>query len=52
MKVATIANKPRFIFLSLKRNILPAIFCLFTVFLVVFSKQNLVATKSRAFAVG
>ena len=45
-------NKPRFIFLSLKRNILPAIFCLFTVFLVVFSRQNLVATKSRTFIMG
>lgn len=51
MKTA-VYNKPRFIFLSLKRNVLPAIFCLFTVFLVVFSRQNLVATKSRAFAVG
>lgn len=39
-------NKPKFIFLSLRRNILPIIFCLFTIFLVVFSKQNLVATKS------
>lgn len=52
MKVATIANKPRFIFLSLKRNILPTIFCLFTAFLVIFSRQNLVATKSRTFIMG
>ncbi len=52
MKVATIANKPRFIFLSFKRNILPIIFLLFTIFLVVFSRQNLVATKSRSFTMG
>lgn len=52
MKATTIINKPRFIFLSFKRNILPIIFCLFTIFLVVFSRQNLVATKSRTFAMG
>lgn len=49
---AAVCNKPRFIFLSLKRNILPTIFCLFTAFLVIFSRQNLVATKSRSFAMG
>ncbi len=49
---ASITNKPRFIFLSFKRNILPITFCLFTIFLVIFSKQNLVATKSRSFAMG
>lgn len=38
--------KPKFIFLSLKRNILPFIFCLFTIFLVIFSKENLSAAKS------
>lgn len=31
---------------SIKKNIIPAIFCLFTICLVVFSKQNLVATKT------
>lgn len=45
MKCATI-NKPKFIFLSLRRNILPFIFCLFTIFLVIFSKENLSAAKS------
>lgn len=38
-------TKTKFIFLSIKKNILPAIFCLFTVCLVVFSKNNLVAAK-------
>lgn len=45
MKYATI-DKPKFIILSLKRNILPIAFCLFTIFLVIFSKENLSATKS------
>lgn len=45
MKCAAI-NKPKFIFLSLKRNILPFIFCLFTIFLVIFSRENLSAAKS------
>ena len=42
-----IINKPKykFIFLSIKRNILPAIFCIFTACLVIFSKSNLVAAK-------
>ena len=31
---------------SIRKNILPAIFCLFTVCLVLFSKQNLAATKT------
>lgn len=35
----------KFIFLSIKRNILPAIFCLFTLCLIIFSKSNLVAAK-------
>lgn len=39
-------NKSHFIFLSLKRNILPSIFVTFTVCLVLFSKENLSATKS------
>lgn len=37
--------KPNFIILSLKKNIIPAIFCIFTVCLVIFSKNNLVAAK-------
>lgn len=37
--------KTKFIFLSIKRNILPVIFCLFTFCLVIFSKNNLVAAK-------
>ncbi len=35
----------KFIFLSIRRNILPAIFCLFTICLVVFSKNNFAAAK-------
>lgn len=38
-------TKSRFLFLSLRRNILPALFCLFTVCLVIFSNSNFVATK-------
>lgn len=38
-------SKPKFIFLSIRRNILPAIFCTFTICLVIFSKSNLVAAK-------
>ncbi len=34
-----------FIFLSIKKNILPSLFVLFTICLVLFSKQNLQATK-------
>jgi len=45
MKCAAI-SKPKFIFLSLKRNILPFIFCIFTVFLVIFSRENLSAAKA------
>lgn len=41
-----ICSKPKFIFLSVKRNLIPLVFCLFTVFLVIFSKNNLSATKS------
>lgn len=37
--------KPNFIFISIKKNILPAIFCIFTICLVIFSKSNLIATK-------
>lgn len=37
--------KPKFIFLSIRKNILPAIFCTFTICLVIFSKSNLVAAK-------
>lgn len=36
----------KFIFLSLKRNILPFILVLFTICLVLFSNSNLVATKN------
>lgn len=39
-------KKSPFILLSLKRNILPFIFVAFTICLVIFSKQNLQATKS------
>ncbi len=39
-------NKSNFIFLSLRKNLLPFIFCLFTICLVLFSKQNLAATKN------
>lgn len=35
----------KFIFLSIKRNILPSTFCIFTICLIIFSKSNLVATK-------
>lgn len=39
-------SNSKFIFLSLKRNILPFIFLSFTICLVIFSKSNLEATKS------
>lgn len=39
-------NKSHFIFLSLKRNILPSLFVIFTICLVIFSKENLSATKN------
>ncbi len=39
-------NKSHFVCLSFKRNLLPCLFCLFTISLVVFSKENLVATKN------
>lgn len=42
-------SKSKFIFLSIRRNILPAIFCIFTVCLVVFSKSNLGAAKDGLF---
>lgn len=42
----SVITKPKFMFLSLKRNILPFVFCLFTIFLVIFSKENLSAAKS------
>ena len=38
-------SKINFIVLSLKQNIIPAIFCIFTACLVIFSKSNLVAAK-------
>ena len=38
-------TKPKFIIFSIRKNILPAIFCLFTICLVVFSKNNLAAAK-------
>lgn len=49
MKNISYSEKTRhtpIILLSLKRNILPAIFCLFPIFLVIFSKSNLSAAKS------
>lgn len=39
-------NKFHFFFLSLKKHILPTIFIAFTVCLVIFSKENLSATKN------
>lgn len=39
-------SKTNFIFLSFKRNILPTIFCLFTVCLILFSKNNIVAVRN------
>lgn len=36
----------RFLFISVKKNILPTIFCLFTICLVIFSKSNLTAAKN------
>ena len=39
-------NRTHFIFLSLKRNILPVLFVIFTICLVLFSKENLSATKN------
>lgn len=38
-------NRVHFLFVSLKRNLLPTIFCIFTICLVLFSKDNLAATK-------
>ena len=43
---SAITSKPKFIFLSLRKNILPFIFCMFTICLVIFSRENLSATKS------
>lgn len=39
-------SKPKIFILSLKRNIIPAFFCIFIIGLVVFSKSNLSAAKS------
>ena len=36
----------RFLFISVKKYILPTIFCLFTICLVIFSKSNLTAAKN------
>lgn len=38
--------RPRIFLLSIKRNLLPALFCLFTLCLVIFSKSNLTAAKA------
>lgn len=38
-------TKPKFIFLSIRKNILPSLFCMFTICLIIFSKTNLVAAK-------
>ena len=43
---SAITSKPKFIFLSLRKNILPFIFYMFTICLVIFSRENLSATKS------
>lgn len=37
--------KVNFIFLSIKRNILPSIFCIFIISLILFSKNNISAAK-------
>lgn len=42
-------SKTKFLFLSIRKNILPAIFCAFTICLVIFSKSNLVAAKDGLF---
>lgn len=42
----TTLTKPRFLFLSLRRNILPIFFCLFVLFLLLFSQSNLAAAKN------
>lgn len=39
-------KKSHFFFFSIKKNLLPAIFVIFTFSLVIFSKQNLTATKN------
>ena len=39
-------SKLHFIIFSLKKNIIPTIFCMFTLCLIIFSKENLVATKN------
>lgn len=39
-------NKSHFIFLSLRNNILPVLIVIFTICLVLFSRQNLSATKN------
>lgn len=39
-------TKPKFIFLSIRKNFLPASFCIFTICLVIFSKTNLTAAKN------
>lgn len=44
--IKTINTKSKFIFLSLSKNILPFIFCLFTISLVIFSKDNLTSAKN------
>ena len=43
--IDSILKKPKFIILSIKRNIIPIVFLLFTICLVIFSKTNLTATK-------
>lgn len=39
-------KKSHFVFFSFRKKILPLLFCLFTICLVLFSKQNLQATKN------
>lgn len=41
----TISVKPKIFCFSIKKNILPICFCLFTIGLVIFSKSNLAASK-------
>ena len=44
--------KPSFYVVKLKRNILPLIFLAFTMCLLIFSKSNLPAVKSRSNSLG
>lgn len=43
--IESVLEYPKFIFEKIKKNIVPILFILFTVFLVVFSNKNLVAAR-------